>query len=179
MLDTATDYNKIANPPHADVLFTFATITWMHSRSLHPLALLNIENRMICGAALPGMSWVIYHDFALPCMVFAGIVSTLRRKICRTGKIAAWFLLHRYFADYLTGGNVPFAKDAASLREPVLPERFVFPSSSSAERLAAGTYRALYFIMPHPVMFFSTYHLFFRSRASRQKIKWSRLSTRF
>jgi len=121
-------------------------------------------------------------DIALPCMVFAGIVANFTPKTMPDWwQLPLWFFFFTGITLMMTLVSMLFAKKETrgefamnlfyqnGLFFPIIIISGVFGTGSEYLPL-------LYiFIMFHPVMFFSTYHLFFRNKGSQVKMKWSRI----
>lgn len=121
-------------------------------------------------------------DIALPCMVFAGIVSNFTPE-----DMPDWWQLPLWFVAF-TAISLIISLAAMFLSPKETRGEFAmnlfyqnglfFPLIiiSGTFGVSSEYLPQLYiFIMLHPVMFFSTYHLFFRSRGIEAKIKWSRI----
>jgi predicted permease len=121
-------------------------------------------------------------DVALPCLVFAGIVSNFTPKdLPDWWQLPLWFfvfsavslaisLLTMFLSPKETRGE--FAMNLFyqnGLFFPIIIISGIFGTGS--EYLP----QLYIFIMLHPVMFFSTYHLFFRSKNVEAKLKWNRI----
>jgi predicted permease len=121
-------------------------------------------------------------DIALPCMVFAGIVANfVPKEMPDWWQLPLWFLFFTSVTLVMTLISMLFASKENrgefgmnlfyqnGLFFPIIIISGVFGTSSEYLPL-------LYlFIMLHPVMFFSTYHLFFRNKGSKVNLKWSRI----
>lgn len=121
-------------------------------------------------------------DIALPCMVFAGIVANFTPKeMPDWWQLPLWFLvftsislglslLSMFLAPKENRGE--FAMNLFyqnGLFFPIIIISGVFGTSSEYLPL-------LYiFILLHPIMFFSTYHLFFRNKGGAVNMQWSRI----
>ena len=121
-------------------------------------------------------------DIALPCMVFAGIVANFTpAELPNWWQLPLWFfvftsislglsLLSMFLSQKETRGEF-----AMSL---FYQNGLFFPIIILSGVFGTGTeyLPQLYlFIMLHPVMLFSTYQLFFRSKNKETKLQWNRL----
>lgn len=121
-------------------------------------------------------------DIALPCMVFSSIMSTFTPE-----EYPEWWQLPLWWLAF-TGISLVLSLIMMFLSQKETRSEFAmnlffqnglfFPLI-----IISGIFGAdnaylpqLYiFIMLHPVMFFSTYHLFFRNKAKENKTRWNRI----
>ena len=121
-------------------------------------------------------------NIALPCMVFAGIVANFTPK-----QMPEWWQLPLWFF-FFTALSLVFSLAAMFLGDKETRGEFAmnlfyqnglfFPIIIISGVFGTSTeyLPMLYiFILLHPVMFFSTYHLFFRNKGPKVKMQWSRI----
>jgi malate permease and related proteins len=121
-------------------------------------------------------------DIALPCMVFAGIVANFSPE-----EMPDWWQLPLWFFAY-TAASLAISLSAMFLARKETRSEFAmnlfyqnglfFPLViiSGIFGLASEYLAQLYiFIMLHPVMFFTTYFLFFRKQNPTVKFNWVRV----
>ncbi|MFA5309153.1 MAG: AEC family transporter [Dehalococcoidales bacterium] len=121
-------------------------------------------------------------DIALPCLVFSSIISTFTPDTLPDWwQLPLWWagfaaislalsLVTMFFSAKETRGEFAMSLFYQNgLFFPLIIISGVFGNSS--EYLP----QLYIFIMLHPVMFFSTYHLFFRSKMRENKIAWNRV----
>jgi predicted permease len=121
-------------------------------------------------------------DIALPCMVFSSMVSTFTPdKMPDWWQLPLWWAGFAVFSLALTLLTMFFSN--RDIRGEFAMSLFFqnglfFPLIIISGVFGTGSayIPQLYiFIMLHPVMFFSTYHLFFRKKALATKISWNRI----
>jgi predicted permease len=121
-------------------------------------------------------------DIALPSMVFAGIVANFTPK-----SLPGWWQLPLWFV-FFTSISLVIALISMFLAPKESHGEFAmnlfyqnglfFPIIIISGIFGTGSeyLPMLYiFILLHPVMFFSTYHLFFRSKGNATKMQWGRI----
>jgi predicted permease len=121
-------------------------------------------------------------DIALPCMVFSSIVSNFTPDTLPDWwQLPLWWMAFAVVSLAITLITMFFsAKDSRGefamslfyqngLFFPLIIISGVYGTSS------AYLPQLYIFIMLHPVMFFSTYHLFFRNRTQEKKLQWNRI----
>jgi predicted permease len=121
-------------------------------------------------------------DIALPCMVFAGIVANFTPE-----ELPDWWQLPLWFVFFTA---ISLAISLAAMFLSPKETRGEFAMNLFYQNglffpiiIISGTYgidsvylpQLYIFIMLHPVMFFSTYHLFFRSKNIEARLNWGRV----
>jgi len=121
-------------------------------------------------------------DIALPCMVFSSVLTTFT-----PDTFPDWWQLPLWWLAF-TGISFVFSLIMMFLSNKETRSEFVlnllfqnglfFPLIIISGVFGTGSIYVpqLYiFIMIHPVLFFSTYHLFFRNREAEKKTQWNRI----
>src|SRR4030042_889127 len=121
-------------------------------------------------------------DIALPCMVFSTIMSTFK-----PDKYPDWWQLPLWWL-FFCGVSFVFSLitmfiSGKETRSEFLLNMFFQNGLFFPLIIISGVFGTdssylpqLYiFIMIHPVLFFSTYHLFFRNKATEKKTQWNRI----
>ena len=121
-------------------------------------------------------------DIALPCMVFSSIMSTFTPE-----NLPDWWQLPLWWLAFC---GISFVLSLAMMFLSQKETRSEFVMNLFFQNglffplvIISGIFGTdsiylpqLYiFIMIHPVMFFSTYHLFFRNKATENKTRWNRI----
>ncbi len=121
-------------------------------------------------------------DIALPCMVFAGIVANFTPKdMPDWWQLPLWFIF--FTAISLTISLITMFLSPKETRGEFAMNLFYQNGLFFPIIIISGTFglnseylpQLYIFIMLHPVMFFSTYQLFFRSKKIEAKLKWNRI----
>jgi hypothetical protein len=142
---------------------------WITRRGVIPENVLSVISRLAI-------------DIALPCMVFAGIVANFTPETMPDWwQLPLWFFF--FTAVSLTISLLAMFLSPKETRGEFAMNLFYqnglfFPIIIISGTFGVGTeYLAqLYiFIMLHPVMFFSTYYLFFRDKNKGPQLKWNRI----
>jgi predicted permease len=142
---------------------------WITRRGIIPENILSILSRLAI-------------DIALPCLVFAGIIANFSPK-----DLPDWWQLPLWFFVF-TGTSLALSLLFMFLSPKETRSEFVinlfyqnglfFPLIIISGIFGANSpyLPILYlFIMLHPVMFFSTYQLFFRNRKKETNVRWNRI----
>jgi predicted permease len=121
-------------------------------------------------------------DIALPCMVFSSIMTTFT-----PAKFPDWWQLPLWWLAF-TGISFVFSLIMMFISNKETRSEFVlnllfqnglfFPLIIISGVFGTDSIyipQLYIFIMIHPVLFFSTYHLFFKNREGEKKTQWSRI----
>jgi predicted permease len=121
-------------------------------------------------------------DIALPCMVFSSVMTTFT-----PDQFPDWWQLPLWWLAF-TGISFVFSLIMMFISGKETRSEFVlnllfqnglfFPLIIISGVFGTGSIyipQLYIFIMIHPVLFFSTYHLFFRNREAEKKTQWSRI----
>jgi predicted permease len=121
-------------------------------------------------------------DIALPCMVFFSTISTFTpEKFPDWWQLPLWWLAFAGISFVLSMAMMFFSQKET--RSEFVMNLFFQNGLFFPLVIISGIFGSdsiylpqLYiFIMIHPVMFFSTYQLFFRNKATENKIRWNRI----
>jgi len=142
---------------------------WITRRGIIPENILSILSRLAI-------------DIALPCMVFAGIIANFTPKdLPDWWQLPLWFFVFSGASLGLSLLSMFFS--AKETRAEFVINLFYQNGLFFPLIIISGMFGTnseylpqLYlFIMLHPVMFFSTYHLFFRKYKKDVNLRWSRI----